>query len=96
MYKTKKIIMIQRNQYVVQPYNVGPKDRKSLVVGIPASVAKEYQIDRNTIFILKPENDGRLILHRIINQKVQENKENLMSADKSSEGSSQQTSGQVQ
>lgn len=88
--------MIQRNQYVIQPYNVGPKERKSLVMRIPASVAKEYQIDRNTIFILKPENDGRLILHRVVNQRIQEQTENRMSADKSSEGSSQQTSRQVQ
>jgi len=88
--------MIKRNQYVIQPYKVGPKERKSLVIGIPAPLAKEYDIDRNTVFILKPENKNRLILDKVLENTTRDMDENLISVDKSCGGSSQQISGQVQ
>ena len=47
-----------KKQYVLQPYQVGPKDRKSLVITIPAALSKKYKIDLDTIFILRPlDND---------------------------------------
>ena len=57
--------MSKRNVYVVQPYEVGPKVRKSLALIIPSKIVKDYDIDNNTIFILKPENYSRIILSRI-------------------------------
>ena len=47
-----------KKQYVLQPYHVGTKDRKSLVITIPVALSKIYKIDLNTIFILRPlDND---------------------------------------
>lgn len=86
--------MIQRNQYVIQPYKVGQKDRKSLVIGIPAALAKEFNIDRNTIFILKPEKTNRLILDKISYDENKETNDKEISIDKSLKPSSQQISGQ--
>jgi hypothetical protein len=45
--------MIRRNAYVVQPYEVGTKDRKSLAIIIPAEVVREYKIDPSAVLILK-------------------------------------------
>lgn len=42
-----------KSQYALQPYQVGSKDRKSLAVIIPAKVAKQYNIDKSTIFTLQ-------------------------------------------
>jgi hypothetical protein len=90
--------MTQKNLYVIQPYRVGPKDRKSLVMGIPAAIAKKYKIDRDTIFILKAEMiNNRLILEKIIdNNNKSETNIGLLSADLNSEGSSQQITNQAQ
>ena len=90
--------MIQKNLYVIQPYRVGPKDRKSLVLGIPAAIAKKYNIDRNTIFVLKAEmTNNRLILEKIIdNNNRAKTNIGLLSANRSSEDSSQQISNQAQ
>ena len=57
--------MYNRNVYVVQPYRVGTKDRKSLAIIIPAQIAKEYSFDTSTIFALKVDNMRRLTLQNI-------------------------------
>lgn len=90
--------MIQKNLYVIQPYRVGPKDRKSLVMGIPAAIAKKYNIDRNTIFVLSAEmRNNKLILEKIIdNNNRSKTNIDLLAAEKSSEGSSQQLTNQAQ
>ena len=57
--------MIDRNQYVVQPYRVGPKERKSLVITIPSTVSKKYKIDFNTILVFRPVDENTIELYII-------------------------------
>jgi antitoxin component of MazEF toxin-antitoxin module len=57
--------LYNRNVYVVQPYRVGTKDRKSLAIVIPAQVVKEYSFSTSTIFALKVDNMRRLTLQNV-------------------------------
>jgi hypothetical protein len=41
---------VSKNVYAVQPYLVGPREKKSLAVIIPSKLAKEYGVDTSTIF----------------------------------------------
>jgi hypothetical protein len=50
-----------KNVYALQPYQVGSKNGKSLVVLIPAEVAKKYSIGTSTIFTLKGDDNTRTI-----------------------------------
>lgn len=59
--------MIDKKQYVLQPYRVGPRDRKSLVITIPAALSKKYKIDLDTIVILRPA-DNNTIQFRILEE----------------------------
>jgi hypothetical protein len=45
-------MMYARDVYVIQPYRVGAKDRKSLAIVIPAQVVKEYSFNTSTVFAL--------------------------------------------
>jgi hypothetical protein len=58
-------LMTRKNIYVVQPYQVGNKDRKSLAIIIPTQIAKEYSFDTSTIFALKVDNMRRLTLQNV-------------------------------
>ena len=58
-------LVTRKNIYVVQPYQVGNKDRKSLAIIIPAQIAKEYSFDTSTIFALKVDNMRRLTLQNV-------------------------------
>ena len=82
--------MILRNQYAIQPYLVGPKDRKSLVIGIPAAFAKAHSINQETIFILEAEKTNKLILMKIQDNKPPEAEKNLIPVDRVLKDSSQQ------
>src|SRR5215467_13511951 len=55
----------RKNIYVVQPYQVGNKDKKLLVIIIPAQIGKEYSFDTSTIFALKVDNMRRLTLQNV-------------------------------
>jgi hypothetical protein len=57
--------MIRKSIYVVQPYQVGNKDRKSLAIIIPAQIAKEYNFDTSTIFALKVDDFKRITLQNV-------------------------------
>ena len=50
----------------VQPREIGSKKGKSLIVHIPANMAKEYQINPSTLFLIKidPEK-GDLIFQKV-------------------------------
>jgi hypothetical protein len=49
--------------YALQPYQVGSKHGKSLVICIPSRIAKECHIDTSTIFALRiDEKNKRLTL----------------------------------
>jgi hypothetical protein len=41
---------LSKKIYAMQPYQVGPKHKKSLAVIIPSKLAKEYRVDTSTIF----------------------------------------------
>jgi hypothetical protein len=41
-----------KNVYALQPYEVGSTKAKSLAIVIPSRVAKKFDIDTSTIFIL--------------------------------------------
>lgn len=52
-----------KDQYAVQPYRVGTKERKSLAIVIPSAVAKACKITTNSIFKLKlDEAKKRIVL----------------------------------
>jgi hypothetical protein len=50
-----------RELYIMQPYQVGSKNCKSLALVIPAAVVREYEIDRSTVFALKPDIDAKKV-----------------------------------
>ena len=53
--------MLSKTVYAVQPYQVGNKKKKSLVVVIPANITKEYKIDTSTIFAIQVDSGKRSI-----------------------------------
>jgi len=53
--------------YAVQPYRVGNKNRKSMVVVIPANVTKECKINTSTIFAIYVDSEKRSITLNILN-----------------------------
>ena len=59
------MLMITRKTYVVQVYEVGAKYRKSLAIIIPAKVAKENRINKNTTFVLWVNQNQEIMLQNI-------------------------------
>jgi bifunctional DNA-binding transcriptional regulator/antitoxin component of YhaV-PrlF toxin-antitoxin module len=58
--------MLSKITYVAQPYAVGPKERKSLAIIIPAKVTKEYDINPSTIFAIQiDKQSNNITLQRI-------------------------------
>jgi hypothetical protein len=58
--------MYDRDVYVIQPYMVGTKDRKSLAIVIPAQVVKEYRFNTSTVFALNVEKgNSKIILRKV-------------------------------
>jgi hypothetical protein len=47
--------------YVLQPYRVGSKKAKSLVVLIPSEVVKTCSIDTSTIFTLRGDENTKTV-----------------------------------
>jgi hypothetical protein len=56
--------MYCRDVYVIQPYRVGTKDRKSLAIVIPAQVVKEYSFNTSTVFALNVDKGNSKITLR--------------------------------
>ena len=48
-----ELLNMLKSVYALQPYYVGSKNSKSLVICIPSKVAKEYNLDTSTIFVLQ-------------------------------------------
>ncbi|MGD9674797.1 MAG: hypothetical protein AB7U98_15125 [Candidatus Nitrosocosmicus sp.] len=46
--------------HVTQPYQVGSKSGKSLAVIIPSRLAKQYNINSSTVFLIRPSTNGIL------------------------------------
>lgn len=83
------LLMHSKRVYVIQPYEVGTKNKKSLAMIIPATYARDNQIDKSTVFIVKNEEPhGQIILHRIRTTVP----EKLMPTGESFQASSQQAS----
>jgi hypothetical protein len=60
------ITMIRKDVYVVQPYEVGTKERKSLAIIIPAEIAREYKIDPSAVLILKINQQTNVITLHVL------------------------------
>jgi antitoxin component of MazEF toxin-antitoxin module len=87
------MLMVSKNVYVLQPYEVGTKQHKSLAVIIPARVAREYNVNKATILALSVNPKDK----RITLQKVDVAAENMtIPASESVEASSKQVSFRVQ
>ena len=52
--------MVNKDIFVIQPYEVGQRDRKSTALIIPAAIVKRSHIDKNSILILEQENDRKI------------------------------------
>jgi hypothetical protein len=60
------LYMLSKSTYAVQPYQVGGKDRKSLVIVIPARLAKKYDINTSTIFAIQSDDTrNRIVLEMV-------------------------------
>jgi len=57
---------IGKNVYAVQPYLVGPRQKKSLAIIIPSKLAKEYGINTSTIFATYVDKSDNTISLRMI------------------------------
>lgn len=61
--------------YILQPYRVGSKNGKSLAMVIPAEVAKAYNIDDSTAFILRIDRSRKHIILESLNEINELNRE---------------------
>jgi hypothetical protein len=62
-----------KSLYVLQPYQVGSKYRKSLAVIIPAEVTKQYNIDKSTVFTLQVDDDKKRLMLQMIDKVIPNN-----------------------
>ena len=62
--------------YAIQPWKVGSKNGKTLVMSIPSNIIKVHKINTSTIFLLKSDAETGLIT-------IQNITETLNSLDKS-------------
>ena len=55
-----------KSEYIIQPHEIGSKQGKSWFLLVPAVVAREFQLGRNTVFALRPEKEtGVLTFERV-------------------------------
>jgi hypothetical protein len=81
--------------YAVQPYEVGPKNRKkkSLVLGIPSKIAEECNINTSTIFAIQIGDQTKTITLQMLNSARQNE---IIPVAASFEANSNQVSEEVQ
>jgi hypothetical protein len=61
------LLVLTKSVYVVQPYEVGSKERKSLAIIIPAKIAREYDVNKSTILALSINEKGeRITLQKVV------------------------------
>jgi hypothetical protein len=58
--------MTKKSVYALQPYEVGRKNSKSLVIVIPARVVKEQNINTSTIFVLQTDPQTKVITLQVV------------------------------
>lgn len=81
-----------KNLYVVQPYEVGTKERKSLAIIIPAKITREYHIDTSTILALGVDEKTKRITLREVYTKDEDGEKKMAPAYVSFQASSKQVS----
>jgi antitoxin component of MazEF toxin-antitoxin module len=59
---------ISKKSYAIQPYLVGPKQKKSLAVIIPSKLAKEFGVNTSTIFATYVDKNDNTISLRMIRE----------------------------
>lgn len=82
--------------YVIGPYQLGSKTGKSWVVGIPADVVKELQINTSTIFALRIQKNFKSITLQKINEIIEKYVNIVIPTDGSLALSANQTSGDIE
>ena len=67
--------MLAKRNYIIQPYYVGNKEKKSLAIVIPAQIVKEYDFNPlSTVFHLKVnEQTNELYLKKIDTYETEHN-----------------------
>jgi hypothetical protein len=79
--------------YAVQPYEVGPKNRKkSLVLVIPTKIAEVCNINTSTIFAIQLDDQKKNITFQIVNVL---NEREIMPVAESFKASSKQASNEI-
>lgn len=59
--------------YVLQPYQVGSKDGKSLALIIPAKVARQCSVNTSTVFTLRVDEGTKRIMLQTLNEIIMDN-----------------------
>ena len=83
--------MLYKKIYAIQPYEVGQKERKSTAMIIPSGIVKEFNIDKNTVLILRPHQNGTLTIETIRGSE-QFDQKSMIPVEKSIAASNQQAS----
>jgi hypothetical protein len=86
--------MIKR-LYLVQPYLVGSKQGRSLVLTIPSEVAKHCNLDTSTIFFMRIDAQTKTIILRAMNETAQGQYEKVIPTGESFQTADQQVSPEV-
>jgi hypothetical protein len=93
MRKVNGLSNINKIVYASQPYKAGSKNANSWAFIIPASIVREYEIDAQTVLIMKKEAQLRRISVQILNE---ESKNRKMPTGKSFQASDQQAIPEIQ
>jgi hypothetical protein len=84
-----------REIYAIHPFDFGKKERASKAMIIPAGIVKEFHIDKNTVLILRPHQNGTFTIETIKGSERFDQK-NMIPVDKSFQASGQQVSAEIQ
>jgi hypothetical protein len=86
------MLFMAKNVYVVQPYEVGTKERKSLAIIIPAKITRAHHINTSTIFALGVDEKTTRITLREVYTKDEDEEKKMAPAYESFQASSKQVS----
>jgi len=81
--------MLYKTIYAIQPYHVGQKGRTSTAMIIPSPIVKEFNINKNTILILRTYQNGKLMIETMRGREQLEKKD-MLPVDKGFQASGQQ------
>jgi hypothetical protein len=62
-----------KSTYAIQPYQVGRRDRKSLAIIIPAKIAKEYEVNTSTVFVIHTDKHRKNLTLHVVDTPLYEN-----------------------